>query len=106
MKSFKIAAIALAAGLGLANAGSAADAPAKYQSTCFACHGTGAAGAPKAGDAQAWAPRVEQGLDTLLATVKSGKNAMPPGGLCADCSDADYKELIEYMSGHKFESKK
>ena len=102
MKTLKIAAFAALASLGLANTSTAADAPAKYQSACFACHGTGAAGAPKTGDAEAWAPHVEQGLETLLASVKGGKGAMPPGGLCADCTDAEYQELIEFMSGHKF----
>jgi cytochrome c5 len=38
------------------------------------------------------------GIDTLVATVKTGKNAMPPGGMCTDCTDDDYKNAIEYMS--------
>ena len=37
-----------------ASAVSAADAPANYQTTCFACHSTGVANAPKTGDAAAW----------------------------------------------------
>lgn len=87
---------------GLSSAEEAA-APAKYQSACFACHGTGAAGAPKTGDKEAWAPKVELGLETLIASVRKGKGAMPPGGLCADCSDDELKELIEYMADHTFE---
>ncbi len=34
----------------------------------------------------------------LVATVKTGKGAMPPGGMCIDCTDEDYKKVIEYMS--------
>ncbi len=68
-----------------------------FQSHCFACHGTGAAGAPKVGDAAAWAPRIAQGEDTLLSHAISGLNAMPPKGLCMDCSDADLRGVIEYM---------
>lgn len=74
------------------------DVEAKYKQTCFACHGTGAAGSPKVHDTAAWEPRLAQGIDTLLSHVKSGKNAMPPGGLCTDCSDDDYKALIKFMS--------
>jgi len=70
-----------------------------YQSKCFACHGTGVAGAPKLGDAAAWAPRIAQGMDTLLAHATSGLKAMPPKGLCMSCSDDDLKHAIEYMVG-------
>ncbi|MDX1734473.1 MAG: c-type cytochrome [Halioglobus sp.] len=76
----------------------AADAPPKYQASCFACHSTGAAMAPKTGDAEAWAPRLEKGMDTLVASVKNGLGAMPPTGLCADCSDAEIEELINFMA--------
>nr|WP_326544573.1 c-type cytochrome [Luminiphilus syltensis] len=71
---------------------------AKYSASCAACHAVGVAGAPKTGDAAAWAPRLEKGMDALVLSVKNGLNAMPPGGLCADCSDEDYKALITYMS--------
>ena len=80
----------------------AADAPAKYQSSCFACHSTGAAGAPVTGDAAAWAPRMENGAEALIASVRNGKGAMPPTGLCADCTDDELKELIEFMAGKSF----
>lgn len=68
-----------------------------YQSTCFACHGTGAAGAPKLGDTAAWAPRISQGIDTLLSNAINGLRAMPARGTCANCSDDDLKAAIEYM---------
>ena len=64
---------------------------------CSMCHGTGAAGAPKIGDAAAWKPRIAQGIDTLLKHAIGGFNAMPPKGTCADCSDAEIKSAIEYM---------
>jgi cytochrome c5 len=73
-------------------------APEKYQSTCFACHSTGAAGAPKTGDAAAWEPRMAKGMDVLVGTVKKGMNAMPPTGLCGNCSDEEYEALIEFMA--------
>jgi cytochrome c5 len=76
----------------------AADAPEKYQRSCFACHSSGAAGAPKTGDAAAWEPRMAKGMDAMVASVKNGLNAMPATGLCGDCTDEEYKALIEYMA--------
>lgn len=74
---------------------------AKYDKTCTFCHATGAAGAPKTGDAAAWAPRLKQGEAVLLQSAKNGKNAMPAKGMCTDCTDADYKALIQYISTGK-----
>jgi len=73
-------------------------APVIYQRSCFACHSTGAAGAPKTHDVAAWAPRMAKGMPVLLESVKKGLNAMPPTGMCANCTDADYTALIEFMS--------
>jgi len=70
----------------------------KYNKSCAVCHTTGAANAPKTGDAAAWEPRLAKGMDALVASVSSGLNAMPPKGMCFDCSDEDYKALIEYMA--------
>lgn len=70
----------------------------KYNRSCAVCHATGAANAPKAGDATAWAPRLEKGMEALLQSVSNGLNAMPPKGMCFDCTEEDYQALIEYMS--------
>ncbi len=68
-----------------------------YQSNCIACHGTGAAGSPKMGDAAAWAPRIAKGMDALLKSATNGLNAMPPKGLCMACSEDELKGAIQYM---------
>ena len=68
-----------------------------YNSHCMACHATGAAGAPKTGDAAAWAPRIAAGKDSLLANATKGLNAMPPMGLCMSCSEAELQGAIDYM---------
>jgi cytochrome c5 len=68
-----------------------------YNSNCLACHGTGAAGAPKTGDAAAWAPRIAAGMDSMLANATSGLNAMPPKGLCMTCSNEELQGAIQYM---------
>lgn len=84
-----------------ATADAAAAAPRSgdevFNSTCMACHATGAAGAPKVGDKAAWAPRIAQGMDTLLQNAINGIRAMPPRGTCANCSDDDLKAAVTYM---------
>ena len=78
--------------------GAWAEAPAKYQTSCFACHSSGAAGAPKTGDVAAWEPRLAKGIEANIESVKKGLNGMPPTGLCVDCTDEEYKALIEFMA--------
>ena len=75
------------------------DAEATYMMSCFACHSTGAAGAPKVGpgNADAWAPRVEKGMDAVVANAINGLNTMPPKGLCFTCTDEDLAALVQYM---------
>ncbi len=68
-----------------------------YNAKCFVCHAQGVANAPKFGDAAAWKPRIDKGMDALLATAKSGINAMPPMGTCMDCSDNEMKAAIQFM---------
>ncbi|WP_174874877.1 c-type cytochrome [Vogesella oryzae] len=68
-----------------------------YESVCVACHGSGAAGAPKFGDKAAWAPRLQPGLDEVLKIATKGLNAMPPkGGFTG--SDAEFKAAVEYLT--------
>lgn len=68
-----------------------------YNSSCMSCHATGAAGAPKLGDTAAWAPRIAAGMDSLVANVINGLNAMPPKGLCMACSDEELQGAVQYM---------
>jgi cytochrome c5 len=69
---------------------------ALYKQACFACHGAGVAGAPKFGDKAAWAPRIAQGLPTLVQNAMKGKGAMPPkGGTSA--SEQELRAAVEYM---------
>ncbi len=75
----------------------AADGKAVYDKTCFACHATGVANAPKFGDKAAWAPRAATGKDALLKSVLTGKGAMPPKAGAADLKEDDFKAAIDYM---------
>lgn len=73
------------------------DVERTYMQSCWACHNTGAAGAPKVGVAADWAPRVEKGMDALLANAVNGINAMPAKGMCFTCTNDDLKALVQYM---------
>lgn len=68
-----------------------------YTSACAACHDTGAAGAPKKGDAEAWSSRIDKGMDTLVSHAINGFNAMPAKGGCASCSDEEIRVAVELM---------
>lgn len=72
-----------------------------YSAHCFACHGTGAAGAPKLGDKESWAPRLAQDIDTLHQHAITGFNGatgyMPPRGGFANLSDEEVKAAVDYM---------
>ena len=69
-----------------------------YGASCKQCHANPAAGAPLTGDVQAWAPRLEKGMDTLLDHSINGFQGMPPLGLCMQCGEADFRALIEFMA--------
>src|SRR5664279_833934 len=54
-----------------------------FAAQCTACHTAGALGAPKLGDAPAWAPRIKTGYDALLHSALAGKNQMPASAECS-----------------------
>jgi cytochrome c5 len=70
-----------------------------YDATCSVCHAAGVAGAPKAGDKAAWAPRMKAGMSALYASSIKGKNAMPPKGGNLALADADVNAAVDYMVG-------
>ena len=75
-----------------------------YKAQCSACHATGAAGAPKLGDAAAWAPRIRAGFESLVNSALHGKGAMPPQG-GGDFDDVEVARAAAYMAnaaGAKF----
>ncbi|MFN7725579.1 MAG: c-type cytochrome [Rubrivivax sp.] len=75
-----------------------------YQAQCAACHTSGAAGAPKLGDAAAWGPRVKTGYEALLTSALKGKGAMGAQG-GGDFSDLEIGRAVVYMAnqgGAKF----
>ena len=78
---------------------------AVFKAQCSACHATGAAGAPKFGDAAAWAPRIATGYEALLNSALKGKGAMAPQG-GGDFNDTEIARAVAYMAnaaGAKFD---
>jgi cytochrome c5 len=69
-----------------------------WQRSCRNCHTVRDSGAPMAGDAAAWQRRLAQGLDVLTQHALQGFNNMPARGLCPDCTEADFRALITFMS--------
>ena len=68
-----------------------------YNGACAGCHAAGVAGAPKFADKAAWAPRIKAGDDALWNSLMNGKNAMPPKGMCMDCSEDELKAVLAYV---------
>ena len=72
-----------------------------YNLACVACHGMGIAGAPKVGDADAWAPRIAKGLDTLNGHAINGFNGdagyMPAKGGNMTLTDDEVIAAVQLM---------
>jgi cytochrome c5 len=68
-----------------------------FAGQCSACHASGALGAPKLGDAAAWAPRIKTGFNALVHSAVAGKGQMPPqsGG---DFSDYEIARAVVFMT--------
>lgn len=78
---------------------------AVYKATCAACHDTGAAGAPKTGDAGAWTARLGKGQAQVVANALKGLNAMPAKGGNPDLDNLEVERAVVFMvnkSGGKF----
>jgi cytochrome c5 len=76
-----------------------------YKGSCASCHATGAAGAPKTGDAGAWSARIAKGYDALVSNAINGIRAMPPKGGNPDLDDIEVARAVVFManqSGAKF----
>jgi cytochrome c5 len=90
------AATPAAAPAATATAVAAGAGEALYKQACAACHVAGVANAPKFGDKAAWAPRIQQGLPTLVQSAIKGKGAMPPKG-GSSAPDDQIRAAVEYM---------
>lgn len=68
-----------------------------FKGQCSSCHTAGLVGAPKFGDAAAWAPRIKTGYAALLNSAVKGKNAMGPQG-GGDFSELEIGRGVVYMA--------
>ena len=72
-----------------------------YEQVCSACHGLGIAGAPKAGDAAAWGPRLAKGKTVLYDHALHGftgtAGTMPAKGNRLDIPDAIIEQGVDHM---------
>jgi len=75
--------------------------PQVYNEACLVCHGAGIGGAPMLGDASAWGPRIDQGLDVLKDHAINGYSGelgyMPAKGGRMDLADEEVAAAVEYM---------
>lgn len=76
--------------------------PQVYNEVCIACHAPpGLGGAPALGDRDAWAPRIAQGVETLIDHALRGysgtKGIMPSKGGRPDLSDEEIIGAVKYM---------
>ena len=79
-----------------------------FKVQCTNCHTAGLVGAPKFGDAAAWAPRIKAGYEALLNSAVKGKNAMTPQG-GGEFETLEIGRAVVYMAnagGAKFEEPK
>ena len=74
---------------------------ATYDQYCSICHDVGVGGAPKIGDADQWAPRLDKGMDNLVANAIAGvttaTGVMPPKGGFAHLSDDEVGNAVGFM---------
>ena len=72
-----------------------------YSQACSLCHMAGVAGAPRYADKNAWAPRVNKGLEPLYANAINGyvgeAGVMPAKGGRPDLSDKEVRDAVDYI---------
>jgi cytochrome c5 len=94
-----LAATALAAAMCVPAAALCAsrDGSRVFADVCSVCHASGRDGAPRLGDAKAWAPRAQRGLSSLTDSAIAGLRKMPPHGGKLDTTDLELRRAIAYM---------
>jgi len=68
-----------------------------YRRACAACHDTGKDGAPRRGDAEAWAWRLPYGREMLARHAREGWGDMPPRGGHPELTDAQVDAATAWL---------
>lgn len=100
LKQLMIAALACTLTIGVAAAsakGGERTGAEVVDAVCGNCHKTGADGAPKIGDKQAWSKRTAGGLGALTQHALKGIRKMPAHGGNPDVSDFEIQRAITHM---------
>ncbi len=84
--------------------GGTTDGKEIFNHLCTSCHTAGIAGAPKVGDKAMWAPRIAQGMDTLVKHAIEGYHGpdgyyMPTKGGNPALSDEQVTNAVHWMVG-------
>ena len=83
--------------------GGTLDGTTIFGNLCTTCHTNAATGAPVITDKGAWAPRIAQGLDTLVKHATEGfqgsKGLMPAKGGNPSLTNEQVKATVEWMIG-------
>ena len=81
--------------------GGTLDGKTIFGNLCQTCHTNAATGAPVITDKGAWAPRVAEGLDTLIKHATEGftgsKGVMPPKGGNPSLTNEQVKATVQWM---------
>jgi len=82
--------------------GGSTDGKTIFDNLCTSCHTPGILGAPKLGNKAMWAPRIAEGLDTLVRHAIEGYkgpdgNQMPAKGGNPALNDAQVKAAVIWM---------
>ena len=68
-----------------------------YKAVCVTCHGHGLAGAPRAGNKQAWSKLIAEGYEDLVGSALTGVRMMPPKGGAPALYDIEVARAVVYM---------
>ena len=76
-----------------------------WDQNCKICHGTGNFGAPKITGSKFWAPRIEKGLEVLVANAQNGflspsGGNMPARGGNDELTDIEVESAVRFMIYH------
>ena len=82
--------------------GGTTDGKTIYGQLCHSCHTAGVTGAPKLGDKADWAPRIAEGIATLIKHAEDGYkgpdgNQMPARGGNPALTDAQVEATVKWM---------